>query len=139
MPISLIWENASKTLVRLDISGKWGWSDMRRAIDQIADEISDQPHHCIMNYLPDVTLPIDLLAIGRRVTAAVSPNLRTVVSVIGSNIMLRTLGQAYYTFYGSRQPTVRFFSVSTLEDAYLILEREGVVADWRLRAGQNAS
>jgi len=139
MPVNVIWENASKTLVRLDISGRWGWTDMRRAIEQIAEEISDQPHHCIMNYVPDVTVPIDLLTIGRQVTAMVSPNLRTVISVIGSNIMLKTLGQAYHTFYGSRQPNIRFFTVSTLQDAYLILEREGVVADWRLRADQDAS
>jgi hypothetical protein len=41
MPVNVIWENASKTLVRLDISGRWGWTDMRRAIEQIAEEISD--------------------------------------------------------------------------------------------------
>lgn len=139
MPVDVIWENDAKTLVRVDISGKWGWVDLRRAVEQVIEETGDTPCHCIMNYVPGVSVPVDLLSIGRQTTTIIPPSLRTVVSVIGKNMLLKTLGDAYHTFYGNRQRTIRFFTVSTLQDAYLVLEKEGVIANARLNASQDAS
>lgn len=139
MPINVIWENDAKTIVRIDISGKWGWVELRRAVEQVIAEAGDQPYHCIMNYVAGVTVPVDLLSIGRQTTTIIPPTLRTVVSVIGRNMLLKTLGDAYHTFYGNRQRNIRFFTVSTLQDAYLVLENEGIIADSRLHADQDAS
>jgi hypothetical protein len=139
MPINVIWENDAKTLVRLDISGKWGWVELRRAVEQVIAETGDQPYHCIMNYVAGVSVPVDLLSIGRQTTTIIPPSLRTVVSVIGRNMLLKTLGDAYHTFYGNRQRSIRFFTVMTLQDAYLVLENEGIIADSRLHADQDAS
>ncbi len=139
MPVDVIWENDANTLVRLDISGKWGWVELRRAVEEVIAEIGDQPYHCVMNYVAGVSVPVDLLSIGRQTTAIAPPSLKTVVSVIGRNMLLKTLGDAYHTFYGNRQRNIRFFTVSTLQDAYLVLEREGVTAAARLRTNQDAS
>lgn len=126
MPITLVWENEPKTLVRLEIDGKWGWGDMRQAVEAITAEMGTTPYHCIMHYTATVTVPTDLLSIGRQTVTIIPPTLQTVISVIGGNLILKTLGDAFHAFYGSRQRGVRFFTVRTLDDAYGILEREGV-------------
>jgi hypothetical protein len=126
MPITLIWENEPKTLVRLEIDGKWGWRDLRQAVETVTTETAGAPYHCIMHYTDTVTVPADLLSIGRQTVSIIPPTLQTVVSVIGGNLILKTLGDAFHVFYGSRQRTVKFFTVRTLDDAYGILEREGV-------------
>lgn len=131
MPVSVSWDNESKTVIRYDLEGRWTWDEALTAFDTAALMLAEVQHtvNFIVNpvdpvsqiYVPPNTLG-NLITLYRRSTdnAGISVLLINNATVRTLTRLMSTLNPAVAT---------RFLFADSLEEARLILNAQASVKE----------
>jgi hypothetical protein len=84
MPIEIIWDNDSRTILRLDFEGSWAWKDYDHAVEEAYRQVREVTNtvDVILNlFYSDPVPPLKSLKSFQRTLSQKPANVRTFVAV----------------------------------------------------------
>lgn len=128
MPITTIWDNEDETIIRHVYEGTWTWEHFHSSMKQAADMAGSVNHAValIIDIRNSTLFPQGLVTQINRLhlnKAAWQPN---ITILVGANAFIHALYNAFrgVTAKTSKTTGQRFMLVSTLEEAYFIVQQE---------------
>lgn len=118
MPISVSWDDEEKTVILLDFSGQWTWTDYdgaRVATNATLDTVA-HPVAMIVDFHQSQYVPHDILMHARHALDSAHPNLDTFV-LVGANTFFQHIYQLLQHAFPLLTARHRVLFASTREDA----------------------
>ncbi len=131
MTVNIEWDNAEKTVVRMEMVGKWTWTEAYdgsiRGYDML--ETVDYPVNIIIDLRRSTGLPMLALTHARNMIARRHP--RTgLTAFVGVNALFLMMWRTFKSAYPRLEATRDFTIVGSIEEAYRIFaQRSGQTAD----------
>lgn len=92
MPVTMTWDNAEKTIIRVTIEGQWDVNDLHRLINQAPSMMNEVTHSVdgIFDFSRSTSTPTSALMTLSRMEATYNDRQRLFI-VVGANSYIRTL------------------------------------------------
>ena len=122
MPITCIWDNPEKSVLRHIYQGSWEWKDFYQSIaeaDAMMDTV-DHKVHVIVDVRKSKIMPSDTLTHIGHLRGRTAHANRGQTVLVGGNMFLQRL----YTLFSKIYPemVMRFLLVSSIEEAYSVFD-----------------
>lgn len=122
MPITNSWDNAEKTIVRMEISGAWTWDEMNRAFNESTAMLDSVNHivYQIVDMSQSQHTPGNFIPNARNLMKRRHPRLGIAVFV-GANAMVIGLWRMFARVYTIIAREQNFTFVGTLDEARALI------------------
>ncbi len=120
MPIQVVWDNESKTVIRFDFSKQWDWEEFWTAVRQSDTMMTAMPYRVdlIANFEGSASPPLGALGQFKRAIQEMAPS-RSIVLIVPGSLLIDLLTSTFMRIYPTlgRNLTV----ASSVEEARQIL------------------
>ncbi|MDX1993163.1 MAG: hypothetical protein SF029_12290 [bacterium] len=126
MGISVVWDNAEKTILRYDIQGAWTWDELRAAMDEIFTRMDESPVPrigTIANFVEGVKVPGDAVRRVGEFTGRGHPRAGLTV-IVGAGFLLKTAFAGLKRAAALAGKSVDFAYADNLAQARTIISRD---------------
>jgi hypothetical protein len=129
MGVTAVWDDREKTVIRLDIDGRWTVGDLQTAGDAIQAMNIDNhdPISMIIDFKGSNLVPDQIVEYAACIATPHSPRLRrlNIIVLVRAGKVIRALYWAFLkTYGGSGVLSERVLFADTLEEARAILSRQ---------------
>lgn len=120
MPITPVWDNEARTILRYDFTGRWTWDEFAAAIRQGVEMRKDIPHtvHLLGNMAGSIMPPKHALIHVRNAFENAPANTGT-MAIASNDRFVLAMYQIFRTVY--RRIGERIVVVPTLDEARAVL------------------
>lgn len=131
MTVNIEWDNAEKTVVRMEMVGKWTWTEAydRSQTGYAMLETVDNVVNIIIDLRRSTGLPMLALTHARNMIGRRHP--RTgLTAFVGVNVLFLMMWRTFKSAYPKLEATRDFTVAESIEEAYQIFaQRAGQVVD----------
>ncbi len=122
MPVTMTWDNAEKTIIRVIIEGQWDVNDLHRLISQAPTMMAEVSHIVdgIFDFSRSTSTPTSALMTLSRMEAAYNDRQRLFI-VVGANSYIQTLCNIAAKLAPKTFSKLMF--VETMNDAYAAINK----------------
>jgi hypothetical protein len=125
MPVQVSWDDDAQTIIRWDYAGKWAWTEVSSAFEQVNQMMRSVQHP--VSIIHDLTqsagLPGGALANAHRFTAALPENWDISI-VVGSGDFTEAMLNIFRKIYAKLGE--RYKTAATVDEARAIIARHKV-------------
>lgn len=122
MPVTNIWDNDEKTIIRMDVSGRWTWDEMYAASTVGYSMLESVPHvvYPILDFSQSHGMPNNAITHARNMMGKQHP--RTGMTVfVGANTLFVNLWRIFIRLYSLLSREQDFTFANSLDEARQIL------------------
>lgn len=123
MPITVCWDNVSKTIIRCEFDVVWTWNDVfaiNRDIDGMMDTV-DHPVHILIVMASQAFPKTGTLIYTKHLFIHTHRNYANHVVFVGGNVLIKTFEQIIRKAYAQSMSNIHSHYADTLDDARRLL------------------
>ena len=120
MPVTVAWDDDTRTILRITFTGAWTWEAFYTAQNRARERVAevDHPYGVILHLPPPVTLPANTFEQLRQQADKIPPQIPLIVIVSPSSTVQGVFDVFRQLYVGAAQ---RYRLVSTMERARALL------------------
>ncbi|MDZ4763627.1 MAG: hypothetical protein SGI73_03680 [Chloroflexota bacterium] len=127
MGIAVQWDDDAHTIARMDFDGKWTWTDLKNANDQMGTMIASVDHPVAV--ITDVTrsnhLPEGALSEARSISGGLRGQVAGgLIVAVRASTLVKSLFPIFFNVYGKRAGFPMTYFVDTLDDARALIREK---------------